>query len=165
MGKRWGSVDMSGLLALKDRMDQLEKVNRQELIEGIAKELAQRLLAMVIKRTPVGQYPEGSGITGGTLRRGWISKTETEAEQRSGGSDVKAYVDDLPITKSGDTYEIEIINPVMYASYVEFGHRTRGGRGWVEGQFMLTISEKELEAQAPAIIERRIKKALEEVFT
>ena len=51
---------------------------------------------------------------------------------------------------------IEIVNPVEYASYVEFGHRTRGGGGWVEGQFFLTISENELKKSAPAIIERKI---------
>ena len=42
-------------------------------MEACAKELAARLLAKVIKRTPVGQYPSGSGKVGGTLRRGWTA--------------------------------------------------------------------------------------------
>ena len=41
--------------------------------------LAARLLALVIPRTPVGQYPKGSGKKGGTLRRGWTAKTDEEA--------------------------------------------------------------------------------------
>jgi hypothetical protein len=167
VGKSWGTADMGGLLELRDRIEQLEKIDKQKLIEGITKELAQRLLAKVIKRTPVGDYPSESGIMGGTLRRGWTAKSHKEAELSAvfgGDLNVKNYANALPINQVGDTYEVEIINPVMYSSYVEFGHRTRNHKGWVDGQFMLTISEKELDAQAPAIIERRIKKALEGVF-
>ena len=40
--------------------------------------LAARLLALVIPRTPVGQYPRSSGKKGGTLRRGWTARTEQE---------------------------------------------------------------------------------------
>lgn len=43
----------------------------------------------------------------------------------------------------GKKYTVEIINPVEYASYVEFGHRTPSG-GWVEGQYMLTIENMKL---------------------
>ncbi len=48
--------------------------------------------------------------------------------------------------------------------YVEYGHRTRNHKGWVEGKFMLTISEKELKAQLPKIIERKLIELLSEVF-
>lgn len=47
---------------------------------------------------------------------------------------------------------------------MEFGHRTRGGKGWVEGKFFLTISEKELESDAPRILENKIRKKLGEYF-
>ena len=64
-------------------------------------------------------------------------------------------------------YEVEVLNPTEYASYVEFGHRTRlnpeGGRGWVKGRFMLQISSDELEAMAPKILERKLKKFLSQV--
>jgi hypothetical protein len=124
---------------------------------------AARLLAKVIKRTPVGQYEESTGVTGGTLRRGWTAETE-EAAKSGGSSDAKAYVDSLQITKIGNVYQIEIINPVFYASYVEYGHRTLDHKGWVEGRFMLTISEKELDTQAPSILEKKLLKYLEECF-
>ena len=34
---------------------------------------------------------------------------------------------------------------VKYAPYVEYGHRTRGGKRFVDGQYMLTKSVKEIE--------------------
>lgn len=62
-------------------------------------------------------------------------------------------------------YVIEIINPVEYASYVEFGHRTANHKGWVNGRFMLTISEQEIQQAAPAIIEKKLMKQMGELFT
>lgn len=140
---KWGKVDYEQFLKLQKRLEQLEKVDRDQFCRDVAKELAARLLAKVIKRTPVGDYPPKSGLMGGTLRRGWT------AEQ---------------ITKIGNMYQIEIINPVHYASYVEYGHRTRDHKGWVEGKFMLTISEQELDAQAPAILEKKLEKILGGLF-
>lgn len=160
---RWGKVDYKQFLKLQKRLEQLEKIDRDQFCRNVAKELAARLLAKVIKRTPVGQYPPQSGVMGGTLRRGWTAVTEEEAA--SGGSkNAKTYVDSLSITKTGSTYQIEIINPVHYASYVEYGHRTRDHKGWVEGRFMLTISEQELQQQAPAIIEKKLEQQLKELF-
>lgn len=118
-------------------------------VESCAKELAARLLAKVIKRTPVGDYPKSSGKKGGTLRRGWTG------EKRASAS---GYVDSLSVNHSGNTYTIEIINPVEYASYVEYGHRTANHKGWVSGMFMMTISEQELQAIAPKVLERKIQK-------
>lgn len=146
--------------------DELKKLKEQIMLFGdpqqidqfltsCAKELAARLLAKVIKRTPVGQYPEGSGKTGGTLRCGWTGG------QDSNGA---AYARSLQVKKTGSDYVIEIINPVEYASYVEFGHRTRNHKGWVEGQFMLTISEDEIRRSAPRILEKKLKDYLKGCF-
>ena len=137
----------------------LEKLNQEQVdtfIDSCAKELAARLLAKVIKRTPVGDYPNSSGKKGGTLRRGW-----TAGKNQS----VVTYADSLPIHHFGDAYVIEIINPVEYASYVEFGHRTANHKGWVNGRFMLTISEQEVQSAAPAIIEKKLMKQMGELFT
>lgn len=125
-------------------------------IDACAKELAARLLAKVIKRTPVGDYPNSSGKKGGTLRRGWTGGKNSSAV---------AYADSLTIHHFGDAYVIEIINPVEYASYVEFGHRTANHKGWVNGRFMLTISEQEIQQAAPAIIEKKLMKQMGELFT
>ena len=97
----------------------------------------------------------GSGKTGGTLRRGWTGG------KRSSGTN---YANSLNVNKVGTDYVIEIINPVEYASYVEFGHRTPSHTGWVEGKFMLTISEDEIRKSAPRILEKKLENYLKECF-
>lgn len=126
-----------------------------QFLTSCAKELAARLLAKVIHNTPTGQYPKGSGKVGGTLKRGW-----TGGKSSSGAN----YANSLHVNKVGTDYVIEIINPVEYASYVEFGHRTRNHKGWVEGHFMLTISEEEIRKSAPSILEKKLKNYLEGCF-
>lgn len=160
---KWGKVDYKQFKDLQKRLEQLQKKEFDEFCQAAAKELAARLLAKVIKRTIPGEYPPSSGKMGGTLRRAWTVRTEEEAVS---GKKVtaKEYVDSLTVTKTGNEYQIEIINPMHYASYVEYGHRTRNHKGWVEGRFMLTISEKELDAQADKILEKKLMKYLGEVF-
>lgn len=147
---KWGSVDLSQLKTLQTKFEELEKVDVDKFYEAAIKDIAQRLLARVKQKTPVGVYEE-SGKNGGTLRRNWtISKN---------------------VTKQGTTYSIEIINPIEYASYVEYGHRQEVGRyvpaigkklvkPWVEGKFMLTISEVEVEALTPKLLQARLNKML-----
>ena len=151
-----GNVDFRELQEFRRKMKaSLNDDQINDFIESCAKELAARLLAKVIKRTPVGQYPASTGKKGGTLRRGWTGgKTQ-------GG---KAYADSLRVNHYGNTYVIEVVNPVEYASYVEFGHRTRNHEGWVEGKFMLTISEQEVQGDAAKILENKLKRKLGEVF-
>lgn len=148
MGKM-GKVDVKGLKEFQKQLQQLQ--DPDTFVESCAKELAARLLRMVIKRTPVGQYPKGSGKKGGTLRRGWTGGNQSSAPN---------YADAIKVNHFGDTYVVEIINPVEYASYVEYGHRTANHKGWVTGKFMMTISEQELEKIAPKVLENKIKKYL-----
>lgn len=153
---RYGSCNFDELKKFRNQMENLEKNQASEFIEACAKELAARLLAKVIKRTPVGIYPAGTGKVGGTLRRGWTGGKNQNATN---------YAQSLTIDHIGDVYKIEIINPVDYASYVEFGHRTRNHKGWVEGRFMLTISEQEVQTLAPKVLENKIKKLLGECLS
>ena len=53
----------------------------------------------------------------------------------------------------------------MHHQYVEFGHRTKNHKGWVEGKFMMTISEQEIQTIAPKVLENKLKKLLGECFT
>lgn len=157
MAKSTVKMDYKELEQLKNQILKFgddQKVD--QFLESCAKELAARLLAKVIKRTPVGQYPEGSGKTGGTLRRGWTAGQDGKAS---------SFAESLKVTRQGTDYVIEIINPVEYASYVEFGHRTRDHKGWVEGKFMLTISEDEIRKAAPRVLEKKLEKFLKECFT
>lgn len=96
-------------------------------------------MALTKRRTPVGVYPSGSGKVGGTLRRNWS---------------VKFY------DRGGRGFEAVIYNSTYYAPYVEYGHRKRGGRGWVEGRFMLTKAEEKIVRDAPAIIAKELRKIL-----
>lgn len=161
---RFGGFDIRGLQEFQKELNKLQ--NPDEFVESCAKELAARLLAKVIKRTPVGDYSGASytcasgehhkghkvqGKTGGTLRRGWTGQKRASAENYAGS---------IPVHHFGDTYVIEIINPVEYASYVEYGHRTANHKGWVKGHFMMTISEQELASIAPKVLEAKIKKYL-----
>lgn len=153
---RSGTFNFQDFEKIKNNLEKLNQEQVDLFIDACAKELAARLLAKVIKRTPVGDYPNSSGKKGGTLRKGWTAGKNQSAV---------TYVDSLPIHHFGDAYVIEIINPVEYASYVEFGHRTRNHKGWVNGRFMLTISEQEIQQAAPAIIEKKLMKQMGELFT
>lgn len=182
-----GNCDYKQLKELEKKIEKLKGNDFNAFCESCAKELTARLLRKVVKRTPVGDYSTEvevvakrdskkhkkgdvytkkvnlSGKVGGTLRRGWTAKSEEEA--KSGGKpDVDGFVNSVKITKSGSTYQVKIINPVEYASYVEYGHRTRNHKGWVKGKFMLTISEQELQTQAPKILEKKLMKYLGECF-
>lgn len=154
---KWGKVNFRQLEQLQKRMQKLEKVDMEKFCEAMAKELAARLLAKVIKRTPVDD---------GVLRRGWTAGKENTSEKGNvvGVNGKNGYIQSLTVQKNGDVYEISVVNNTEYAAYVEYGHRTRDHKGWVKGRFMMTISASELEQQAPAIIEKKLMKLLKEAF-
>ena len=165
-------LDYDELRKLKEQIMLFgDPTQMDKFFESCAKELAARLLAKVIKRTPVGDYSGNdyvdvsgrfhkghyvAGKVGGTLRRGWTAGDNLNA---------KSYANSLTVNKVGNDYVIEIINPVEYASYVEFGHRTRNHKGWVEGHFMLTISEDEIRNSAPKILEKKLNDYLKGCFS
>lgn len=173
-----GGFSIAGMKKLQKQLNKIQQGNVEGFIDACAKELAARLLAKVIKRTPVGDYSGASyscaggqvhkgskveGKKGGTLRRGWTSKTHEEAASGGGmGANAKAYADSLTIQHNGSMVVIEIVNPVKYASYVEYGHRPPNHKGWVPGHFMMTISEQEIQSIAPKVLESKIKKFLGE---
>ncbi len=182
MGKG-GSFDFKEIEKLQKQIEQMER-DRDRFCEACAKELAARLLAKVIKRTPVGKAPKlagprtvkikgvdgksrtflsksgaiqqkyWTGYQGGTLRRNWTVEK---------------------IQKIGDSYQIEVTNPTEYASYVEYGHRQKPGRyvpalgkslkkAWVPGTFMMTISERQIQSVAPSILNKMLANYLKGVF-
>ena len=147
--------DKKELEKLQKQLEELEKGKaRDKFFEDCAKEMAARLLSLVKPKTPVGVYDDPSR-KGGTLRRGWTGGKNTDAE---------AFSKSLEIEKSGKTYTITVENNVEYAPYVEYGHRTRGGKGFVQGKHMLETSEQELKALAPKILQDKLEKFLKGVF-
>ncbi len=156
---KWGKCDFKQLQQLQKKMLRLERADFDFFCREAAQELAGRLLRKVVKRTPVIY---------GTLRDAWAI---------------------MPIGHRGNHYTIVLLNHLVYASYVEYGHRQRPGRfipgyweadrfiydpnaeggmvlksNWVKGRFMLTISIQELERQTPAILEKKLYRFLKECF-
>lgn len=131
----WGKIDLREFKRFEKQLNDLSKADMDALCREAAKGLAARLLRKAKMRTPVDT---------GELRRNWNV--------------------DFDITQVGNEYEITVYNATEYASYVEYGHRTRNHKGWVVGRFMMTKSEVELEKQAPVILERMLMKKLGEIF-
>ncbi|ACQ51851.1 HK97 gp10 family phage protein [Clostridium botulinum] len=138
--------------ALDERV--IERWIREFLLE-----MAFRAERKIKKRTPVGVYSNqvsfttkdgkevsfttSSSKTGGHLRRNWQVGN---------------------VIKQGDAYIVEIFNNTEYASYVEYGHRTKNHKGWVEGRFMATISMQEIERQLPKFLERKQVELLNQIL-
>lgn len=96
------------------------------------KRVGVQAMRSVKAKTPVGKPPRGTG----NLRRGWN------------------------VTNAG-VMAIELYNNVEYAPFVENGHRTRGGGGWVPGQFFLRDSIAEITSMMPSLITPGLTRVLE----
>lgn len=75
-------------------------------------------IGMKLKARVVLKTPVDTGV----LRRSWKYKTINENEGI-------------------------LSNGVHYAQYVEYGHRTRGGKSFIDGVYMLEKSVKEIESE------------------
>ncbi|WP_416353924.1 HK97 gp10 family phage protein [Agrilactobacillus fermenti] len=138
----WGTIDDADFQKFTNQVK--GKINGQALkheLEISARRVGTQGLRSVKAATPVGQYTDGR--TGGTLRRGWNVKGPSY---------------------TGSTFVIELFNNVEYAGFVENGHRTRGGGGWVEGRFMLYKTIKLLNSQLPQLLSPALQKALGGLF-
>lgn len=145
----------------RDNLEQLDR-EKDEFLQSCAKDLAARLLALVIRRTPKDT---------GALKRGWTTQRAGSGAEGLKSNSGRQFAETMKVHHFGDTYVVEIINPVEYASYVEYGHRQQPGRyvpalgvrlkkGWVKGKWMMTVSEKEIQAAAPQILEKKLEKWL-----
>lgn len=124
MGKAYGFIiDTKAISEYQRRVLQAEH-KFKDFQRRFLETLANMVMQKVIPRTPVDT---------GRLRRSWkVSK----------------------VVEKGNTMEISIYNDARdsgmdesYASYVEYGHFTRGRVSWVEGVWMLTISTDEVKAE------------------
>lgn len=164
---------MVDLRELKRLQQKLEKAsNTSDVMEQIAREMAEYLLNRVIPRTPVyapkvinGQlYERVNGKDAGDLRKAWEEDNK-----------------DLVVHKGGRSYTIKVMNSQEYASYVEQGHCQNVGQffpvivdgekeyrrlkqAYIPGQHFLYLSEQDLKRKSKSIIETKIRKFLQEVF-
>ena len=56
------------------------------------------------------------------------------------------------IEKRGNEYYIEVYNNVEYVEPVEYGHQTRGGKGFVKGAHMMELSLQEVQKHLPGYL-------------
>lgn len=175
---KWGSFDFSEVKKLQKQLEQIEK-GKEEFCQQCANELAARLLRKVKERTPTrkkeaknveftAHLPERkvefntrSGKHVSFTAKAQVKHVKFTAKSTgNSGGELRRKWTTGPIRHVGDTYLIELINPLQYATYVEYGHRTANHKGWVKGKFMLTISEKELQSMAPALLEKKLEEYL-----
>lgn len=189
MARIKGFVNASGLKKFKANLEKLNESQRREWNESALKELAARLLKRVIHRTPIGKAPvdlkkmkQTQKVVGASGKsRTFLTAEAAELQKRFGmwegykGGTLRKSWTAGAVVKTGGAYTIEIINPEKYAPYVEFGHRQTPGRyvpaigkrlkrSWVNGKFMLTVSEQELQADAPGILAKKLEKFMKGAF-
>lgn len=131
--------------------------------EVIGKQLTTKLLNLSIDNTPVGSVPDW--ISEHTYNKYWRHYREGELR--------KAWTFEISkVSNSG--FQSKVFNPMNYAKYVEYGHRQDVGRyvgaierrlvkRWVEGSFMLTNAEHELESKMNAFIQKEIDRICEKL--
>ena len=129
-----GKCEYDDVMRFQANLERLQGRELDALVRRICNKIAETLVSDVKKNTPV--------VTG-NLRRSW---------QQSA------------VTKSGAHWAVTVYNTADYAIYVEYGHRTRNHKSWVEGQFMLTNAKKRLDRKARIIISEEVKKKLGEMF-
>lgn len=134
---------------LDDLMEQLNKLageDRTEIMNDMMDETANRYIARVKKKTPVGET--------GMLRRNWSVANTSRG-------------------MTGTGYRLTITNPTEYAEYAEYGHRQEPGRyvkaigkrlkkAWVPGQFFATRAAEETERYLPYILQSRFEERIKE---
>lgn len=153
------TVDSRGLKRLCRNVERLNRTQMAEVGRRVVREIALRLQAHVVLRTPV--------MTG-NLRRNWRLS---------------------PMTYSGGVWQADVLNNTEYAPYVEFGHRQTPGRfipgywesdrfvydpnsptgmtlrrPWVEGRHMLANSVAQVEREVPGYVQRIVEEYLREVL-
>ncbi|MCC6101815.1 MULTISPECIES: HK97 gp10 family phage protein [Lentilactobacillus] len=113
------------------------KVEAKEIVHDVGngmRKLAAESTRKVKARTPVDT---------GNLRGGWSTSGMNYA---------------------GAGFSFTLENNVEYAPFVENGHRTRGGKGWVNGQFFLKKTVVEIQGEFPEIWQPIFDKALRGLF-
>lgn len=126
--------------------------NVKALNDGIANNFTKDVANEIALRL-IRMIKQKTPVNTGTLRNGWS----------------------VNIIENGKNYTIEIINPIEYASEVEYGHRQEAGRyvpalgkklkkSWVQGKFMMTMSISEINQLTPRIVEDKVWKEIKRCF-
>ncbi len=109
---RMGKFSCSDLKKLQKQLEGLD-TQRNMLMEACAKELASKLLSLVIPRTPVGNYSGGSYEC--KTAEGAVLQHHSQKVKGKQGGTLRASWTIGNIEKVAGTYKIDVINPVEYA--------------------------------------------------
>lgn len=149
-------VDTRQLDAFSKKLQQATRDDVDKFLDKCAKQLAIRLLRRTIQKTPKDL---------GNLQRGWTAKQGTPpCREYSTRSTPEQWAESALVKHSGKQIQITISNPIEYAVYVEYGHRTRDLVGWVPGQFMLTLSIAEIDSMKTGILQNLLYEFLNGLF-
>lgn len=119
----WGTIDTKQFDAFAEHINAEVSSNKlKTAVRESVRRVGTQTLRGVKNRTPAKT---------GTLRRGWDLQ----------GPFIGPAVISLTVS-----------NNVEYAPFVESGHRTRGGGGWVPGSHMLMKTLFEIDDQMPALL-------------
>lgn len=117
-------IDDADFQAWADRVKKKATASKvRPFIEKSLENVGEQALRQLKTNTPVDT---------GNLRRGWVSEGSSYGD---GG------------------WQVKLANHVEYAYFVENGHRTRGGNGWVPGQFFMKRSTEAIQRQLPQLID------------
>lgn len=128
-------VDMTGLKKLEKRLNSSDK-SRDELISKILEDIASEVIRKAKNLTPVDS---------GLLRRSFFSNFRKDLD---------------------GAYVCEVYNNTTYARFVEKGHRIVSNGvtiGFVDGVFMLKISEERVKRDLDRYIKRSVERYLKEL--
>ena len=134
----WGSFDFAQFRQCAQGLERaLEQQRVQKMLAEALQQIANEILAAVVRRTPVDT---------GQLRRNW---------QITG------------VQRQGNDFLVTIYNNVEYAIFVEHGHRivVNGATvGFVDGKYMLCIGVEQVAKRMPQILEKHTQALLQEIF-
>lgn len=85
-----------------------------------------------------------------------LAKTKLRTPVDTG--DLRKFWSVTNVRRVGEVLEIEIYNPMEYATYVEYGHLTKKRDNWVNGYFMVTVPLDEMERKIPRRFQSEFKK-------
>ena len=121
MPKNKIKVDIRQFEAFHKKLEKFQEEGIDQLMKQSIQVIISEFLQNVIRRTPVGDYPDKQG---GKLSGSWNTRN---------------------LKKTDAGYEVEIFNDADYAPYVENGHLTankdRSERRWIRGRFMMRNTE------------------------
>lgn len=129
---RWGKVDYSQLLQFADGFKQLSKSGQNDILIEMINASANRFLQVAVDNSPEDT---------GQLKGAWsISK----------------------VYRQGDSYIAEIVNIAPYATFVNYGHRTRNG-GFVVGRHFVEYAAADLQRVSQSLLDEITAKKFREV--